>query len=270
AAITVLGLWEYYLMAEKAGCHPLKFPGILFALLLLVTKYPGASGADAGSTGPDGGYTALALVFALMFVFLTICALRRGLSFDVNGDLGVTVSGVLYLYLFSFILNISRLGPHGKYWLILIQIAVWICDSFAYFTGVNLGRKFFKNGLTKVSPNKSVEGAIGGIIFTIIVVLIFVKLFFLRELRADLYSPSRGAFWFFCILFAVVSGVCCEVGDLVESLFKRGFGVKDSGNLLMGHGGILDRFDSLIFTLPVAYVFLKISFYFFSPGGNSL
>lgn len=138
-------------------------------------------------------------------------------------------------------INISGYDPLFLVWLPLI--VTWITDISAFFVGTNFGKRRLA---PTISPKKSVEGAIGGVIFGVLVAL--------------------GMGWFFAwplvpvLILGIVLTIVGQAGDLVESCLKRNAGIKDSGNSLPGHGGFLDRMDSLIFTIPVAYYFLV---YFF-------
>lgn len=133
--------------------------------------------------------------------------------------------------------------PHGSWYLLTIFVAVWACDSGAYFSGYFLGRHKLAPIL---SPKKTIEGAIGGVLTTVVAILIlnaFLKLF-----------PHIGV----AIFFAVAAAVLAIIGDLFESYLKRMHEVKDSGRVLPGHGGILDRFDSFLFVVPLFSVLLEV------------
>ena len=127
-------------------------------------------------------------------------------------------------------------APHGSWLLLMAFLTVWFSDSGAYFVGRAFGRHKLA---AQLSPNKTVEGAVGGIVLAVLALLIANV--FIKAL------PGSAA----TVLFAVAIAVVGILGDLFESLLKRTFGVKDSGNILPGHGGILDRFDSLMLVLPV-------------------
>jgi phosphatidate cytidylyltransferase len=230
-------------MAEKDGYNPYKILGILLTLVMLSIKFYCST------------YTLELLV--LSFILMAIFSIIRGDIININKDLGITLVGVVYISLFSYIFNISKL-PYGNMWLVIIQISVWLCDSFAYFTGISLGRKIFKEGFTKISPKKSKEGAIGGIVFTILSIYLITKLSFIDSVNMHLISVDGSTNFIFLIIFGLIVTISCEIGDLIESIIKRGFNAKDSGNLLLSHGGILDRFDSLIFVMPISYFFLAI------------
>ena len=123
-------------------------------------------------------------------------------------------------------------------------VLTWASDSGAYFAG-----RAFKGPklIPSVSPAKTISGAIGGIVLTLIACIVLTK-FFLKPYAHLDFRPVG------IVIFSVCISVAAQLGDLAESLFKREAGVKDSGTLLPGHGGALDRFDSLFFVLPVSYV----------------
>ncbi|MCB9779024.1 MAG: phosphatidate cytidylyltransferase [Alphaproteobacteria bacterium] len=148
-------------------------------------------------------------------------------------------AGLLYVpVMFSFVIQVRRLED-GLAWLFLTLCITWAGDTGAYFAGRAFGKhKLFE----RVSPKKTWEGFFGGMVASVIFAGVF-KQFFLPQLG-----------WHHVVLLGVVLDIVGVVGDLVESMFKRAFGVKDSGWIMPGHGGILDRIDSLLFTAPVAWV----------------
>jgi len=162
-------------------------------------------------------------------------------------NIGVTFLGIFYIGLFSSALVYLReFYPvdYEKGGLIIISVfaSIWICDSAAFFGGKALGKhKLFP----RVSPNKSWEGAVFGLLFAIISMIIS-KLVILSFLS-----------WKDVIIIGLIVGVIGQIGDLIESLFKRDAGVKDSSVLIPGHGGIFDRFDSLLYTGPIVLIYLK-------------
>lgn len=129
-------------------------------------------------------------------------------------------------------------------YMIAIFVAIWLNDTFAYLTGMLLGKtKLFE----RISPNKTWEGTIGGVIISIVLTLVFINQF--------IASNISNIGWTIIILTTVIAG---NIGDLIESLLKRNLKIKDSGNILPGHGGILDRFDSIFFAAPFAALIFKI------------
>jgi phosphatidate cytidylyltransferase len=134
-------------------------------------------------------------------------------------------------------------GPAGKKWLVFLYLVIWASDTGAYYVGTAFGKRRLYE---KISPKKSIEGLAGGMAASVVVAL----------LCKWLLVPSAG------LIEAAVLGAALAavgtVGDLVESLIKRSAGVKDSGNLIPGHGGILDRMDSMLFAAPVLFYYLRM------------
>ncbi len=237
--IVGMGAYEFYQMSEIGGKNPNKILGIVMAVLIPNMLFFEKLGTL--SFGVEG-------VLAIATVLAIGMRVVQNRVEDASADLGDTMLGVLYTgILFSHVLLISFL-PNGGKWLLTAQIMVWVCDSFAYFVGMAIGRKFFKRGFNSISPKKSLEGSLGGTIFTIISLFLLDRYFILVEGGMSLIN--------IIILGIFISGVA-QIGDLGESMFKREFKVKDSGTVLRGHGGILDRFDSMFFVAPVMYYLLK-------------
>jgi phosphatidate cytidylyltransferase len=188
--------------------------------------------------------------FMLFFVvLLSVIELFRNKGSAIF-NISSTLLGVFYIGLFSnaiiaireFYPNVGDLYLNGGYLIISILATIWICDSAAYYGGTALGKhKLFP----RVSPKKSWEGAIFGIVFSIIT-MILAKNIILNFLS-----------WTNVILLGIIIGTIGQIGDLVESLIKRDAGVKDSSNIIPGHGGIFDRFDSLFFSAPVILLYLR-------------
>lgn len=130
----------------------------------------------------------------------------------------------------------------GAFLIIALLVSIWVCDSAAFFVGSAIGKhKLFP----RVSPKKSWEGAIAGFFFSIITMIV------MKYLLIDFLSLPDA------VMIGVIVGIFGQIGDLAESLIKRDAGVKDSSNLIPGHGGILDRFDSLLYTAPLVYLYMQ-------------
>ncbi len=181
-----------------------------------------------------GGLTLLVFSFACLFL------LRHGAMESVAGELALLLFGFLYITIPLAHLALLRDLHHGTRWVLLVLFLVMLNDSCAYFTGTFWGKKKL---YPSVSPKKSVEGAIGGLAGSILA----------AGLAHVTFMPWTGLLPL--LFLGLVVGVVAELGDLFESLLKRSFGVKDSGTLIPGHGGILDRLDSLLFAFPLTYYF---------------
>jgi len=180
---------------------------------------------------------AILLMFGLMMVFL----FRHRQIADTAREIGVVLLGLAYVPLLLSHAGLLRSLPMGHLWIFSVLFLVMASDSAAYFIGRSFGRtKLYP----AVSPNKTIEGSLGGLAGGIIGLLIFSLLFFPQLRIVDI------------LLLGAVVGLFSQVGDLFESLLKRSFGVKDSGSLIPGHGGILDRLDSLLFAFPVSYYYV--------------
>lgn len=157
-----------------------------------------------------------------------------------SASTGMLVLGVFYVPLMlGTIAQLKRL-PAGGRWVVLLLAITWMSDTAAYFVGKAFGKRPL---YPAISPSKSWEGAIGGVLGSVGAVLA-AKLSFM---------PLLG--WADVLLMAIPGSAMGQLGDLVESMFKRGFGVKDSGRILPGHGGLLDRIDALLFTAPYVYLY---------------
>lgn len=182
-------------------------------------------------------------IMPLTILYLFIGAIYiRVINFSETAlkDLGILSWGIIYIYLPLYMLTELRGLQQGTSIIFFLLVITWLTDSGAYFVGMSFG----KNKLAeKISPKKTIEGSIGGTIIAIIGALVYTHFF----LSGESYL-ALGIFTFIGSLFS-------QVGDLFESAIKREYNVKDSGNVLPGHGGILDRIDSLLFLVPLSYVF---------------
>ena len=187
----------------------------------------------------------LALSFLCgLFVFFSAVYLFRFRELStVIAHLGITLLGFFYLPLLLSVMAKLRALESGVEWVFFVLALVMIGDSAAYFVGSAIGKaKLYP----AISPNKTVEGALGGLGGSLLAAVMFSSLF----LPALSYGPI--------ILVALIVGVFSQVGDLFESMLKRSCGVKDSGTMIPGHGGMLDRLDSLLFAFPSAYYLISL------------
>ncbi len=185
----------------------------------------------------------------ILFTVLSFCVfqLRYGPEHLPQRLASSILCAVYPVLLLSFLVDIqwaadASFGQKGAFGLMLMLFGlIWATDTGAYYTGKSIGKTKFA---PSISPNKTWEGTVGGLILAIVVATLF-KTAFIPELT-----------WLDVFSLALLGGAWGQMGDLLESAFKRSLGVKDSGSILPGHGGMLDRFDSIIFTAPAYYVYL--------------
>lgn len=227
--IVTVGAWEWWRLCDHAGATP-DFP------LLLV----GVLGALQGGSDPRPERFVVFLACVTIVALLSGLRHRDGAAYQRTAML---ILGVLYVGLLpAFLLRIRDL-PIGRDALLVVYAAVFACDTFAYGVGRLFGRhRLFE----RVSPKKTWEGAFGGLFGAVLACLVC------RLLFADFLSLRTA------IGMGLLLGSLGQAGDLVESLLKREAGLKDSSQLIPGHGGVLDRFDNLHLAAPAAYIFLGL------------
>ena len=225
--LTLLGLFEFYRMAlpERRGVGlAASFAGALLLLAFL---------------SPDSTVLLPALTIAVIFFGLVFLFTFRNIK-TAAGEVALLFMGFLYVPLLLGHLLLIRGLPDGIQWIFLLMVIVMAGDSGAYYVGCNFGRRKLYQ---VVSPNKSVEGAVGGLAGSVIGAFIAQATFF----------PALSVFD--SLATALLLGIFGQLGDLFESFLKRSFGVKDSGTIFPGHGGVLDRLDSILFAAPAAFYY---------------
>lgn len=232
-----IGTYEFFTMLEARKLAPYKILGTFCALLLGLTAF-------------RQSYLFTYLIITILLLALSISELSRAKNQQAINHISATIFGAMYVgWLMSHLVLLREL-PHamgqpysaGTGYALLPFVLTWSCDTFAYFFGMRFGRHKL---LPRISPGKSWEGSIAGGVFAIIAAFIY------QQIYAHFLS------WFDCVMLGVLTGVLAQVGDLVESLLKRDAEVKDVSATIPGHGGILDRFDSLLFTAPMMYYYLR-------------
>jgi len=234
AAAALAGTYEFYRMADFDRREPLLYLGLLWTLALVLRQH---------YHNPD----VLPIVITATMLLSLICLLLRPSREKVFRDWAWTIVGALYVgWMLSYWLNLRGLED-GRNWVYLAVLTTFANDTGAYF----MGRVRGKHKLApRISPSKTWEGAAGGLICAILAAVVIAVI--LKLISVTLGAPFVFRYWQIMLLGFLV-GIFAQLGDLVESLLKRNMGVKESGNLLPGHGGILDRFDSLIFVGAVVY-----------------
>ncbi|HKQ32572.1 MAG TPA: phosphatidate cytidylyltransferase [Thermodesulfobacteriota bacterium] len=251
-ALILVGQLEFGKLLRSRNYPEQKVSGLVFSLLLAVAAYM--------------GYFYFMMAFTGAVVLVLVFELKRGREGEKVVRAGITLFGIIYLGwllghavllrnigdikpVSEFALNAQGLRDPGFFFIFFTVACTFLNDTGAYFTGLRLGKRKLA---PDISPGKTVEGTIGGIIACILTGII-VNYGFGSPLNSD---------W--TILFSLLIAASAVFGDLVESAIKRGAGIKDTGDIVPGHGGVLDRFDSLIFVFPISYYFVLV--YYMSQG----
>ena len=232
AAAALAGTYEFYHMVNFDRREPLTYLGLLWTLALVLSPH---------YRNPD----VLPIIITATMLISLICLLYHPSREKALRNWTWTIVGALYVgWMLSYWLNLRGLED-GRNWVYLAMLTTFANDTGAYFIGRARGKHKLASA---ISPSKTWEGAIGGLICAILAAIIIA-------IVLNLISPFTFKYWQIVLLGFLVS-LFAQLGDLVESLLKRNMGVKESGNLLPGHGGILDRFDSLIFVGAVVYYYV--------------
>jgi phosphatidate cytidylyltransferase len=233
AGLAALGTIEFYRLAAHSGAHPLTAFGVVWCLLFIAGVHLDAS-YDVDYLIPS--LLASAIILPLVW-FLLFSSQRSFVNWSW------TLAGILYLgWMLGYYVAL-REHDQGREWVILVIFSVFACDTAGFF----VGRAWGKHRLAPtISPKKTWEGAVGGFVAAAAAAVIIYAIFNTAGL-----SLSTG--YAQIVLLGFTLGVVAQLGDLLESMLKRRAGVKDSGTLLPGHGGILDRIDSLVITGAIIY-----------------
>lgn len=227
--ISIVGLYEFYEAINKKYDKPIYWVGYLVVICILLGIYLNFEG-----------------LYFLSLMYIAVIFLLAYNLFSKSNRLmasAMTILGVIYIGIgFSHLMLLEELNQ--PYLLLIPFIICWGTDTFAYFTGKFFGRKKL---FPRVSPKKTIEGALGGIIGSVLINYIFVY-FFIKDILLII------------IIISLFGSVLSQIGDLIASKIKRICGIKDFGNILPGHGGIIDRFDSALITIPFVYYCVYLYF----------
>jgi len=220
-----LGLKEFYNIISAPFLFQLFGYIISFLFFILLFK---------GSMYLFPLVVSLMLIIPMSFFIISL----RSPDKEILQNIGMTIFSIIYITIPFCMLMIIYRHPEGKAWIFFLLCIVVFGDTGAFYFGRLIGKHKLHE---KISPNKTWEGAIGGLLCSVISGLMFVRAFRLSEMSI-----------FFLVFISIIS----QLGDLAESFIKRSFNVKDSGSILPGHGGILDRIDSLLFAIPFLYGYI--------------
>ncbi|HUR91476.1 MAG TPA: phosphatidate cytidylyltransferase [Gemmatimonadaceae bacterium] len=239
-----IAAWEFYRMSRAGGVEPLQTPGVAVTALIPVAVHADTLGVIFVSLR---WLPVVAIILLGMAIWLRGPTRRPGLA------VAATLFGIMYAGLFTYAYSIRyhryAIGAvAGSVLLALPLVITWLTDVGAYLIGRSFGKKKL---MPSVSPGKTIAGSVAGLSFAIIGAWFYVE--FLLEPYAHLSMRPYAV-----LAFGLLISVAAQTGDLAESLLKREAGVKNSSGLIPGHGGMLDRIDSLLFALPAAYLLLDL------------
>jgi phosphatidate cytidylyltransferase len=230
AGVALAGIYEFFSMTDKMGIEG--FPivaGALGILLLLCFYFEGQYLLEWGAVS--------------LIALSSACMLKEPNIKTALDEISYSLLGILYVAGLSGYFLLIRHLPDGGHWVFFLFLVIWLGDSAAFYGGRKFGRSLIA---PTISPKKTIEGALFG-------------------LAGSLGGALIANFWFFkeislwhCLLAALICGIIGQIGDFAESILKRTAGVKDSSGLFPGHGGFLDRIDSLLFAGPVLYLYHRL------------
>jgi phosphatidate cytidylyltransferase len=246
AVVTILALVEFLNLGERIGLRGFKFWTYFCTVLIFYAQFSlgriethsfaGGVSMVRDATGGTLSVEAALLIFLFGCVILGLLT-KRPLH-EVLPAISIGSAALLFVVLpFSYIVRLDEIEPVGRQLVLFTLVLVWAGDMLAYFVGKSLGRVPMAPAL---SPKKTWEGALGNILASMIVAVLFAK-----WMQTDVIT---------LLVIAGVANIAGQAGDLIESAYKRGAAVKDSGGLLPGHGGMLDRIDSLVLATPAVWI----------------
>jgi len=229
-----VALLEFFEMAEKKNIFVYKYFGIIVGMCVPVIIY--------FQMGNEGYFTLEPFFIVIACLFIFVLQFTRRDSSQSLVSIAVTLFGLLYIaWLFSFFVKLKFM-PQGALLVSFVVLVTKMGDIGAYLVGNSIGKH---NLIPRISPHKTVEGTMGGLLFSVISAVI-----------SKLYLPAFPMGHL--VVLGLLLGVLAQVGDLAESLLKRDCGVKDSGAILSGFGGMFDLIDSLLFTAPIFYFYVEV------------
>ena len=232
AIVGLICVHEFYSAFKEKEIHPIKWIGYISVMLIAFMHII-----------PQEHYllcirVAIPITVALSFIQVIITKMKYNVM-----DVAVTALGVVYIVYFIAFIPMIRNMENGHILIWYPIFSAWGTDTFAYFAGITMGKHKFST----ISPKKSIEGCIGGILGSTLMVFVYTYL------MNRFYEFNMN--YLYIIIMAIIMSVISQFGDLIASSIKRHVDIKDFGNLIPGHGGLLDRFDSMIFVAPFVYLF---------------
>lgn len=234
--IALICMKEYFNVIEKVA-HPIKWVGYLSTIIIALVSVMSIQEVQ---------YVVMfGIPVIILILFLRVIITNMETTFK---DVAYTFLGILYITFFIMFLSLIRNLEHGKIFLGYTISVAWATDIFAYL----IGRRWGKHKFSKISPKKSVEGCIAGIVGSVIISLLYVYI------SNKFLGLGLEVSYILVAIASLVFSIISQIGDFVASSIKRFVDTKDYGNLLPGHGGMLDRIDSLIFIAPFVYMIISL------------
>jgi phosphatidate cytidylyltransferase len=246
AVVAILALVEFLNLGDRIGLRGFKLWTYFCTVLIFYAQFSLgrlethtlAGGLSMVSEAAGGTLSIEAALLIFLFGCVILGLLTKRPLHEVLPAIAIGSAALLFVVLpFSYIVRLDELAPVGRQLVLFTLVLVWAGDMLAYFVGKSLGRVPMAPAL---SPKKTWEGALGNILASMIVAVLFA-----RWMQTDVIT---------LVVIAGVANIAGQAGDLIESAYKRGAAVKDSGGLLPGHGGMLDRIDSLILATPAVWI----------------
>jgi len=251
-AVSIIALYEFYQCVKKVSFNPIRIVGFFACIMFLLyltfkTFFADSNIAFFRSISQVIFQQSMFYLFVyLSIVYLLLQMVFQKKSFTLN-DIAVTILGIIYIpFLLSFLFQV-RFLENGFEYVWLIFIGTFSTDICAYF----IGKFFGKNKIIpNISPNKTVEGSIGGAVGSVVFTTLYGILYMngYEGLNIEIYH---------FVALGVISGTISQMGDWSASAIKRNVGIKDFGHIIPGHGGLLDRIDSLLFVAPAVYFYIQ-------------
>lgn len=230
-------IYELFHAFEQKGHHPVKWIGYLAAIAIMFIHIIPQKFMPI----------TIAAIIPISIVLLFILVLTKKTKTNVL-DIAITFFGICYIVIFLMFMSMIREMEYGKFLIWYVFLTSWMTDVFAYLTGKTIGKHHF----TDISPNKTIEGCIGGTLGSVICVILYTVL--INKFAG--FNINIALITIVGILLSIIG----QIGDLSASVIKRYAGIKDYSDLIPGHGGMVDRTDSVIFIAPFTYLFLLLLF----------
>lgn len=231
----LMALYELYMTFKQETKWQIVLLDYIFAILIMLTPL------ISRNSYQKGVFTFILVAYLMLLLICSIFWNHKIKFYDVSSSFFMLIYSVLFMYHLTFIRGMEN----GVVLIFIPFLGAWIPDTFAYFSGMLFGKHKL---IPSISPNKTVEGSVGAVIGCVL-------LFFIYGIVVE-YAAGLTVHYLPLLLLSALCGIFAQLGDLAASLIKRECHTKDFGNLIPGHGGILDRIDSLIFVAPLVYYFI--------------